>query len=319
MTCPIANASRYLTMADEGTWATLPGSPSYWHLPVFRYDVRYQANVRQANPFLGIFDQKHQRLVSGHVAGNMQAALYGWYPDGQSESLAQKLVDWGFAEYSGACGPSKLAEWTVDGDADNKRHLGLRVDSAVLKGSDSQQYVDINLSLDGYSETVPGSKQALPDDLNKLIEFEYSNVRFYIGADSGSLTLTPIQAFGLQRQNHLKPYWMNSNLPTYLCRTGPTNLNLSVVPLKTSNTYDGYLRSLGETDLYGRLVLKGLHNGTGNSGNYTVITIDLPRMAFAAKTDSDDDINNVTFETLNFTCLKPDSSTARIDIAYSEE
>ena len=257
--------------------------------------------------------------MSEDVGGSMQAALYGWIPDGQTESLAQKLVDWGFAEYSGGCGPSKLAEWTVDGDVDNKRHLGLRVDSAVLKGSDSQQYVDINLALSGHSETVPGSKQAIPDDLNKLIEFEYSNVRFYIGADSGSLTLTPIQAFGLQRQNHLKPYFLNSDHPTYLSRTGPTNLNLSIVPMKLTNTYDGYIRALGETDLYGRLVLKGLHNGTGNSGNYTVITIDLPRMAMGGKTDSDDDINNVTFETLNFTCLKPDTSDAKISIAYTEE
>ena len=320
MTCPIANASRYLTMADEGTWATVPGSPSYWHLPVFRYDVRPQPNLRNAMPFLGIFDPKHQRIVSEYVSGNMQAALYGWIPSGQTESLAQKLVDWGFADYSGACGPSKLAEWTVDGDTDNRRHLGLRVDTAVLKGSDSQQYVDISLSLAGMKETVPDSKQAIPDDTNKLIEFEYQNVSFYIGADSGSLTNTPIQAFGLQRQNHLKPYFMNSNYPTYLCRTGPTALNLSVVPLKLTNTYDGYIRALGETDLYGRIVLKGLHNGTGTGGtNYTVITIDLPRMALANKTDSDDDLNGVTFETLNFNCLKPDSSTARINIAYTEE
>jgi len=319
MTCPILNAERYLTIADEATWATLPGSPSYYHLPVFNYNVRYVANARQANPFIGTFSPKHNRLVTGHVAGTMQTALYGWIPSGQTVSLAQKMVDWGFASFSGACGPSKLAEWTVSGDVDNKRHLGLRVDSAVLKGSDSQQYVDMTLSLEGKSETVPGSAQAIPDDINKLVEFEFHDTSFYIGADSGTLVNTPIQAFGLQRQTGLKPYWLNSLLPTYLSRSR-NMINMSVVPLKTANTYDGYIRALGETDLYGRLVLKGLHNGTGTSGtNYTVITIDLPRMSLLAKNDSDDDVNGVTFETLNFMCLKPDSSTAQISITYSEE
>lgn len=320
MTCPILNSERYLTMADEGTWATVPGSPTYWHLPVFRYDVRYIPRVRQANPFIGSFYPKHLRLMQGHPVGTLHTALYGWQPDGLGASLAEKMLDWGFADFSGGCGPSKLAEWTVAGDADNKRHTGLRVETAVLKGSDSQQFIDLTLTLQGYTEAGGISKQDVPDDLNKLVEFEYQNASFYIGADSGSLVNTPLQAFGLQRQTNLKAFFMNSNNPTYLARRGMNNLNLSVVPLKTNNTYDGYIRSLGETDLYGRLVLKGLHNGTGGGGtSYTVVTIDLPRMALAGKTDSDDDVNDITFETLNFACLKPDSSTAQISIAYSEE
>lgn len=304
-------------LSDESTWGSLDGSPTYYHMPVYSYSVKNKVRSRQANPFIGGMQNKHNRLLMSQPAGSIHTSLYGWIPDGLSISLAEQMLTWAFGDQETPCGASKSGEWSIIGDTDNRRHTGLRIDSAVLKGSENEPFIDLTLGVEGYSEASVTTAQTLPTDLNKLTEFEWPNTSFYIGANSGALSLMPIRAFAAQRQRGLKAYYMNSLHPTYLAASQCIT-NLMVVPLKTGTTYDGYLRSLGSTELYGRLVVKGLHNGTGSTGTYTVATIDFPRMSFVDKNDSDESPSGHTFETLNWMALKPDSSTNSVTVTMSE-
>lgn len=320
MTCPLANSQRYLFLAPEDTWGTAPGSPDYFHLPVFSYTVKNRIRSRQANPFIGNLQNKHNRMLMSNPVGTLHTALYGWFPSGIDTSLAETMLNWGFGDYNTVCGASYLAEWGGAGDADTRQHLGLRVDTAVLKASENEPYVDLTLGLEGYNEATYTTSQTLPNDMNKLVEFEWPDVKFYIGASSGSLSLLPVRAFALQRQRGLQSHFMNSAHPSYLAAT-KDQTSLVVVPLKTGKTYDGYLRSLGSTELYGRLVLKGLHNdsntGITGSTDYTQVQIDLPRISLMNKDDSDDQPEGHTFETLNWICLKPDSSSNAVSITVT--
>lgn len=318
MTCPIANSQRYLMLSNETeSWGSLDGTPTYYHMPVFSYSVKLQPKNRQANPFIGTLQRKHNRLTMAHPVGQIHTALYGYTPSGLSNSLAEEMLNWAFAENETVCRASKTAEWSVVGNTDNRRHTGLRVDSAVLKGSEDQQFIDLTLGVEGKSEASDSTAETLPTDLNKLVEFEWGNTLFYIGANSGALSLMPIRAFGLQRQWGLETHFMNSTSPTYAAATR-NDTALTVVPIKTGTTYDGYLRSLGSTDLYGRLIVKGLKMDTDSSTTLVVAQLDFPRMSFVNKNDSDDSAQGITFETLNWSCLKPDSSSNSVIITMSE-
>lgn len=322
MTCPIANSQRYLFLANETTWGEVPVSPTYYHLPVFNYDVRNNVVSRQARPFLGNLQNRHNRLIMSHPVGTIETALYGWFQvaaggSAMSTSLAETMVNWAFGDYNTVCGASKLAEWGGGGDLDTKRHLGLRIDSAVLSASENNPYVSLRLGVEGYNEATYSTSQTLPTDMNSVVEFEWPDVTFKIGADSNSLTTVPIRAVALQRQRGLQAHFLNSQHPRYLAATRDVT-NLTFVPLKEGKTYDNYLRSLGQTELYGQIILKGLHNdsNTGVSGatDYTEITLDLPRISFVNKNDSDNAAEGHTFETLNFMCLKPNGTDNEVEI-----
>ena len=312
-TCPIANSQRYLMLSNEAEWGQL-GTPSYYHLPTFSYSVKMQPKNRQANPFIGTLQRKHNRMTMAHPVGQIHTALYGWYPGALSNSLAEEMVNWAFAENETVCRASKTAEWSVVGDTDNRRHLGLRVDTAVMKGSEDQQFIDLTLGVEGYDEVPDTYAEALPTDMNNLVEFEWGNTLFYIGANSGALNLLPIRAFALQRQWGLQTHFMNSTRPTYAPAT-QNETALTIVPIKTGIVYDEYIRDLDTAELYGRLVVKGLHMDTGASGTLEVLQFDFPRLSFVNKNDSDDSAQGVTFETLNWACLKPDSSSNSVIIS----
>lgn len=301
---------------ETENWGALDGTPEYYHMPVFSYTVKNRVRSRQAQPFIGTLQNKHNRLIMANPAGQIHTALYGYFPDGLSNSLAEEMLNWAFAGSETVCGDSKTAEWSVIGNADNRRHLGLRVDTAVLKGSEDQPFIDLTLGVEGKSEVTDAAAETLPTDLNRLIEFQWPDTLFYIGANSGSLNLLPIRAFAVQRQRGLQAYFMNSSSPTYLA-SDKCITNMTVVPLKTDSTYDEYLQDLGSTEMYGRLVMSGSHEGTHGTGNKTVVTIDFPRMSLVNKDDSDDQPQGHTFETLNWMCLKPDSSTNSVTIAVT--
>lgn len=309
-------------LAPEVTWGVAPGSPDYFHLPVFSYGVKNRVKSRQATPAIGNLARKHNRLIMSNPVGPIHTALYGWFPDGIDTSLAETMIEWAFGGYNTVCADSYLAEWGGAGDLDTRRHLGLRVNTAVLKASENEPFVDLTLGVEGFKEETYTTSQTLPTDHNKLVEFQWPDVKFYIGDDVGSLTLMPIRAVVLQRSRGLLAHFMNSANPTYLA-ADQDETSLVVVPLKTGKTYDGYLRSLGSTEKYGRIVMKGLHNdsNTGVTGatNYTEITLDLPRISLVNKDDSGDQPQGHTFETLNWIALKPDTSDAPviIDVNYT--
>jgi hypothetical protein len=172
--------------------------------------------------------------------------------------------------------------------------------------------------VEGYNEVADTTAEALPTDMNELVEFEWGNTLFYLGADANSLgSPLPIRAFALQRQWGLQTHFMNSTRPTYAPAT-MNDTSLTIVPIKEDETYDEYIRDLDTAELYGRLIVKGLHMGTGaNNTTLEVLQFDFPRLSLVNKNDSDDSAQGVTFETLNWACLKPDLDSNSVIISQS--
>ncbi len=318
-TCPLANSQRYLMLADESVaWGT--AGATWYHLPVFRYGVKFTPTRRQARPKVGLMQGKHNSLTKGMVSGQLDTALYG-YGAGTSDtvSLMEKMLSWAFGDSESVCTSSKSAEWGIAGtDYGNKQHLGLRVDSAVLRGSEDQDYIGLTLNLKGKNESNSTfTMETLPTDMNGLTECEFSNVDFYIGPDDSNLVLLPIRAFALQRNRGQMEHYLGSTRPTYIGATVSVT-NLTVVPLKLDNTNDAYLRTVGSTAKYGRLVIKGSHEGSLAADSLAVATLDFPLLSFADKDDNDDSDGH-TFEPLSWAVLKPDTSESSVEMAFTTE
>lgn len=304
----------HLHLVTESTWGTLPGSPTYIFCPVDEYSVRMRTQNRQANPYVGLFQRKHNQPYRGMPSGNLNTSLYGWRPAG-SVSLAQFLVDWAFGNHETGALPSKSAEWAEGPNTANKRHLGLRVNSATIQGSDESGVVGIQMELMGKDEAgddVVTSAQTIPTDMEKLVEYQFADATFAIAGSAISL-----KSFSLQVQHGLRAEYLNATRPGLLLKTQRVT-TLKMVPVKNNDTYDAMRRAVTIQEFTSQLVLKGLHNGTGGVGtNYDVLTIDVNRASF---TDSENQggKDDILFHQLNMVCLKPDSSSNDLTLTWSE-
>lgn len=309
----------YLFIAPEATWGTAPGSPGYIFLPVTSYGVALQKERRNAQPFVGLRQRKHGRSYRGMPSGQLVAPLFGWFPgsgtstSASDESLAEHLMQWAFAHHESVDLPSKLAEWAEGPDVANKRHLGLRVNGATLEGSAGAGNVSLTLDLMGKSEVNFTTAQTIPNDMERIVEFDYSDCSFTIGGASIAL-----ESFRLQVAHNLTPTYLNSTAPSHLA-AGQRVLSVQFVPVKNSKTYDDYHRLFTETELELTITMKGLHNGTGGAGtNYTQCVITLPRCAFV-NTEDNRNIADLMRQPLNFDVLKPDSSSNDMAQAWTTE
>jgi hypothetical protein len=310
----ILGATKYLVLADETTWGTTPASPGYVHLPVTDYNVKFTPQNRQANPFTGLFQRKHSKNFRGMPSGALNCPLYGWKLTPPGTSIAEYLMTWAFGAHETADLPSKLAEWAEGPNVANKRHNGLRVNSATLQGSDDSGVVELSLDLQGKSEVgndVVTAAQTLPTDRNKLLDMEFADCTFELAGVAVNL-----KSFSLQVQHGLKVEYLNSFTPALLVKTQRV-LTLSMVLIKDADTYDAYRRATEATEFTGQIVVKGLHNGTGATGNWTVGTIDFPRLALLDVADNGgrEDIIN---QSLSLVALKPDTSSNDMTVTWSE-
>jgi hypothetical protein len=167
-----------------------------------------------------------------------------------------------------------------------------------------------------------GSYRTVPNDLKKLTEFEYYDSTFTLNdnATESSPATFCFQNFTLTRNHGLKAVFGN-------CDDGPTSINRTVRDTqfnfrieKKNNAWDTARRLMtSETEFEAVLELKGKHSGTGGSGTeYAVITITMPRCQLLNPQDADtfDDISFIDVQT---EVLKPDSASAQVSIAYTEE
>lgn len=311
----ILGAKKYLVLANESTWGTTPGSPDYVHLPVTDYNVRFRPQNRQANPYAGIYQRKHSRNFRGMPSGQLNTPLYGWVLTPPATSIAEYLLTWAFANHETADLPSKLAEWAEGPNVANKRHNGLRVNSATLQGSDDSGVVELQLDLMGKSEvgqSTVSSAQTLPADRNKLVDMEFADCTFQLAGSAVS-----VKSFSLQVQHGLKAEYLNSYTPSLLVKSQRV-VTLSMVLIKNSDTYDAFRRATSQTEFTGQIVVKGLHNGTGGEEtNWTVGTIDFPRLSLT-DVDEQGGKEDLSTQTLNMAVLKPDTSSNDLAIAWSE-
>jgi hypothetical protein len=311
----ILTVKNYAAFVDESSWGSLPGSPTYFHIPVFKYDVRMRPQRRNARPFIGLRQRKHGQNFRGQPGGQVLTALYGWHPGTMTTSAAEYLMTWAFGNPETQDLPSKVIEWAEGPNIANKRHLGLRVNSAVCFGSADAGYIGLALDLLGKDEAgndVMTTAQTLPADRDKLVEFQFTDITCTLnGAE------VKIRDFQLSVQNGLVPEYLNSTRPT-LMGSGDSVAKLKVTFPKNADTYDAYRRLTTMTEFAGELVLQGLHNGTGGVGtDYAVGTVTLARLSYA---DHQDELpyDRYSMQPIEFDVLKPDTSSNGIAIAWTE-
>jgi hypothetical protein len=308
--------SKFLHFAAENDWGTLNGTTlAYAFMPVNEYGVRMRPQSRQSDAYTGLRQGKQSKIYRGLPSGNLVAPLFGYRASGFGDSLMELMLEWGFGNHESVDLASKTVEWSEGPDIANKRHLGMRVNSATLAGSADADEVTITLDLMGKSEVGNSgfTNQAIPDDMEKLVYVQFNDCSFTIGG-----VAIELESFSLEVQNNLQAKYLNAFAPSYLL-PGNRVLNLSITPVKLDDVYDAYNRTEGSTELAHTIVLKGLHNGTGGSAgtNYTVATISLPRGSFI-EADTQGGKGDIAMQPLQFRCLKPDTSANDMLVTYSE-
>lgn len=305
----------YVNIVAESTWGTLADTPTYLFVPVNEYSVRHKSESRQANTFTGLMQRKHNNKFRGMPEGNMNLPLYGYQTtgSGSSTSVMQYFLDWAYNEWEVAATASKSIEWAEGPNIANKRHLGMRVDTATLSGQDGGAW-SLNLGLKGKSEVGQATMttgQTLPTDMEKMVHAEFSESTFTL---AGSAIL--LESFSLTAEYGLQVKYLNSATPSLLLKT-KRDIKVSITPVLNADTYEIYNRLAGMTEVTGGAVIKGLHNGTGATGDYTLATFAFPRLSFDSSQITGGR-NEIRMTPLEFIALKPDSSGKDMTIAYSE-
>lgn len=312
---PIVGAKNYLTLVNEATWGTFPGEPTYVHVPVTDYGVKFQPVNRQAKPFAGLLQRKHNRNVKGMVGGTLTTPLFGWVPSGIATSLAEHLMTWGFSNPETLDLASKSAEWAEGPNVSNKRHLGLRPNSATLEGSEDG---GINLSLDlqgraeiGQSTFTTG--QTLPNDRNRMVEFLFEHCTCSLNSSA-----IPIGGFSWNVNRSLVGRYYNSTLLQTL-RATDYKSTFSITKPKEDDVWDAALRALDPDDTNTvSLTLRGLHMGTGASETaWCQVVISFPLLSLVS-TETQGGRDGLHDSTLVFEVLKPDTSSNTVSLTWSD-
>lgn len=324
----ILNALKYLTLGDETSWGvggagsgsgfgTGAGgfSGNYYFIPVTDFNVRFRPENRQANPYLGIFQRANSKNFRGMPSGQLVTPLYGYKATGMSTSIMQYLMDWAFQYHETSALPSKFSQWAEGPNIANKQANGLRVNSATLAGSAEGSMLSLTMELMGQTEvgqTVMASAQAVPNNLNKIVQAEYTDCTFQI---AGVTVL--LDSFSVQITNGLKAEYLNSFYPSLLLKTQRV-VTVTLKPVKNADTYDAMNRAQTMQEFTGQINFKGLHNGTGTGGtNWTTGQIAFPRLAFL-NADTEGGIQDIAKQPLQLVALKPDTSSNDLALTWGE-
>lgn len=321
MACIIGTES-YGFAVDEVEWGQFPGASGtggagtayFW--PVISYGVRLEPLTRMPQPYAGLHQRKRGPQRYGYnISGQIVTPLYGYKPAGVSVSLAEKALAWGFGagELEAEEPASKSFEWAEGPNVANKRHTGLRVNTATLTGSADSGDVQLTLDCIGKEEYSLATASSLPNDMETLADMQFTDCTFAIGGST-------VQASGFTHtvNRNLQPLRLNQATITALC-AGVRDETMQFIIQKADRTWDDYLRRTGsnaDVEVTGQFTVQGLHNGTGSTGNYTKLTRAFTRLRFIGAEQSGD--FGIQMQALNFQVLKPDSSSASYTDVWSE-
>lgn len=322
MTC-IIGAESYTFAVDEVEWGQYPGASgtggagTNYFVPVTSYGVRLEPLTRMPQPYCGLHQRKRGPQRYGYnIAGQIVMPVFGYKPSGISVSLAEKMLAWGFgaSELEAEEPASKSFEWAEGPNTANKRHTGLRVNTATLTGSADSGDIQLTLDVIGKEEYSLAAAASLPNDMELLADMQFTDCTFTIAGST-------VQASGFTHtvNRNLQPLRQNAPTITALC-AGVRDETMQFIIQKTDKTWDDYLRRTGsnaDVEVTGQFTIQGLHNGTGTGGtNYTKLTRAFTRLRFIGAEQSGD--FGIQMQALNFQVLKPDSSSASYTDTWSE-
>jgi hypothetical protein len=330
----IIGAKSALFLYDEDTWGEPKSSPTYFAVPVTNYGVEMNMEYRETQSYLGVFEEMHNQPTKGMPQGQLVMPLYGFWLPSMGKSLMQYMLEWAFANPEDVYLPSKGAEWSEGPDIANKRHYGLRVNTATLVGSaDTGNWMltldlmgrwevglDGGTSPAGTSVSAFSTARTLPTNRYKLVQVQFAGTSatldstFYLGPNGNELVRP--KSFQLQLQNNLAVEYNNGFVPDIMPRTG-RKLTAQYVLQKNADTYDAYNRLTTATELVGQVIFRGRNMGTGSNGmSWSVGQLDLPRMSFKKKANQGG--FGAIYQPLDFKCEKPQTSSPDLTMTFSE-
>ena len=296
--------------ANETTWGAIPGTPAYFLVPYSDCNIKLTRDRRQSQPFSGRRQRMHNQAFRRRLGGNITCPLFG-QQDASNVSIAQKLIAWAFSAPAGIDLDSRTAE--LFDSLEVKRWTGLRVNNCTISGSEGNP-ITISLDVIGKDETSvsAGSAQALAAAVSEKTEFLFEDAVFTFGGSAQKM-----KSFSLSVANNLAADEFLNSDTIQILPAGDRVINFQFVIHHNVTTRDAILRASAASEPAAQLVLKGLHNGTGLTGNYTTVTIDIDRGSF-------DDAsfpggrNEVVREEDQYVILKPASSDNDVDLTYGE-
>lgn len=295
----------------ETTYGTKPGSPTRVLVPLEDYGVAVQQRRGQSRPRIGLRVGKHSHNTGHMLSGQISGKLTGYHPSGLSKSIAQYLMEFAFPDPDADL-DSFGVESAQGPDVANQQHNGLVFGSFTLSGSEDDDSISFTADLMGKSEEALATAAAIPNDLEKLSQFDFSGSQLVIDGAS-----TPTEFRGLQLQNQLNTTLKyNANrTPSVVCR-GEQVITFSYDIYKDDDVYHAIKRaSSAGTDTYQdiALTLFGRHNGS-STNTYTQLDIDMP---YCHVLDVVDRIDVPTVSTISLQVLKPDSASEAIALTWS--
>jgi hypothetical protein len=317
MACIIGTES-YLHLCNETAWGqssagsgsgAAAGTPFF--MGVVSYGVRLARLTRKPNTYVGLHQRKGGSKVYGaNVAGQIVTPVYSYIPTGQTLAIGRIMMDWAFGDLELEEPRSMSAEWAEGPNVANKRHTGLRINQATLTGSADSGDIQLSLDTIGQQEMDLPAATALPNDMEKLEDMQFTDCTFTIGG-----TVFKASAFTQTLNRNLQPQRLNDFWITSLCGAARDETIQFVIP-KNSDAYDRINRLPTDSEVTGEFTMQGLHNGTGGGGNYTKLTRAFNRLRFLSQEQSGD--FGIQMQGLTFEVLKPDSSSASYADTWSE-
>ncbi len=302
-----------LVFYDESTWGVKPGSPAYKFLPVDSYGVKFKAENRQSTQFTGLLTRKHSKNWRGMPAGQIVCPFWPWYAASDTKSLAQRIMEFAcdYANPQSVDLPSWGTQWAEGPDVSNFEHNGLRCNQFTLAGDEDSGVIISTMDVMGKSEAALATAQTIPADMEKLVNMEFADCTLTF--DGGSAL--DFGGFQFTQANALKTKYLNSTSPKLLKKTD-RDLKLTLKGPKLGTTWDAAIRALGMDEHSIVLTMKGLHNGSFATGDYTLLTLTFNR---ASLVDAPDELKreDITYQPLSFNILKPDTSSDAITVAWT--
>lgn len=300
-----AGWQKYLHFAGETTWGTIDASPVYVYMPYTSCTLAAVPKAVQAELYTGLRQRKHNRIVNYMVQGQITAPLFGYHIS--SKSIAERLIEDAISAPAGLFLDSSTIE-VFEGDVDNKRWLGCRINQLTLSGTGEGGTIDVTLDIIGKSETGGITEQVLSATSPQPVEFLMADATFlYAGA------AIELEAFTITINNQLQPKFMGAST-IHLLSNGVRLVNYTFKVVNNANTFSALRRATTVNNATAQLILKGRHQGTA-AQTFTQITIDFDRVNFANAGD-EVSLNALVSQNVDFIALKPDTTDSEIDFTF---